>query len=277
VREEKNIINRTSVVGGNSPRVSVVMGIAREDAYLPAAIQSILTQTLTDFEFLIVVDANATTLQDAIATLTNGDARVRVLTSPSLGGLALALNLGIGAARGEYIARMDGDDISLPTRFAEQVAYLDDHPKVTVLGCRIELIGPDSVKLSQEYKYYGTDRAIRAILPMRNPLPHPGLMMRKAALYKVGGYKYGHSAEDHELFLRMSRDPEVKFHNLDATLLKYRRHPRQGTNASFFRRRFAEVSGYLFTEFLLRYSPKYLLGIVAMHPWGRWLRTRRRP
>jgi glycosyltransferase involved in cell wall biosynthesis len=248
------------------------MGIAREDPYLQAAVQSILGQTFRDFEFIIVIDANSTTLHDVLTNLGGGDARVRLLTSPALGGLGLALNLGIGEARGEFIARMDGDDISLPNRLAEQVAYLDAHPRVAVLGCRLQLIGSDSEKLPQEYKYYGSDREIRAILPMRNPLPHPGLMMRKAALYKVGGYKYGHSAEDHELFLRMARDPEIEFHNLDCVLLQYRRHPLQGTNAEFFKRRYVEVSGYLFTEFLRSHSPKYLLGMAVIHPWHRRLR-----
>lgn len=267
-RQERSLETTASL----APRVSVVLATHRIDPFFPAAIASILEQTYRDFEFILVLDKGLRAERIALATEYAHDGRVRFLEAPPLGGLALALNLGIGEARGEYIARMDGDDISLPQRFEEQVRFLDAHPQVAVLGGRLQLIDEHGSNLDIPYKYYGTDRQIRRILPLRNPMPHPALMMRKAALMAVGGYKYGHASEDYELFLRMSRNPEIGFANLDSLVLLYRRHTQQGTNPEYFRRRFAEMGGFMFTEFLRSYSPKYLLGIFGIHPWTRRLR-----
>jgi hypothetical protein len=102
-------------------------------------------------------------------------------------------------------------------------------------------------------------------------------MLRKTAVIGVQGYKYGHSgAEDYEMFIRMARNPNVKFHNLDRVLLDYRRHPAQLTDPSRMRSQFADISGFLFTEFLRTHSPKYILGMLILHPWGRALRLKLR-
>ena len=105
----------------NIPRVTVIMAVNRVDEYLRAAIESILEQTFHEFDFLIIVDAACRHLEEEVRRLGAGDRRVRILEAPSLGGLAFALNMGIAEARGEYIARMDGDDISRPDRLQEQV------------------------------------------------------------------------------------------------------------------------------------------------------------
>jgi glycosyltransferase involved in cell wall biosynthesis len=255
------------------PRVSVVMAIGRGDAYLGPAISSILSQSFQDFEFLIVVDAGIAEVREDLKREYGHLSKVRILESPSLGGIALALNLGIGRARGEYIARMDGDDISLPLRLERQVKYLDEHPNTAVLGCRVRLIGAESEDLRQTYSFYGSNRAIRRMLPLRSPMVHPALMIRKTALFAVGGYKYCHSAEDHEMYLRMARDPKLEFENLSEILFEYRRHDSQGTNDAFYKRRYSEMGGYLFTEFIRSHSPAYLVGIIGIHPWARRIRS----
>lgn len=254
------------------PRVSVVMALNRADPYLQDAIQSVLSQTFPDFEFLIVLDQNSAMVADSILQKYPDETRIRILASPPLGGLAHALNVGIAEARGQYIARMDGDDISLPNRFIEQVQFLDEHPETAVVGCRVQMIGPDSELLPTQYPYYETDAAIRRILPIRNPMPHPALMMRRSSLYAVGGYKFGHMSEDHELFIRIARNAAFGFHNLTSILFHYRRHGGQATNLHYFKRRFPDVAGFLFSELLRSHSPRYLLGMIAVHPWSRHLR-----
>lgn len=255
------------------PRVSVVLAVDRSDPYLRQAVDSILEQSYSNFELLIIVNRKILSLLDEIKEIYKDEARIRLLETPALGGLAYALNLGIGEAQGEYIARMDCDDISLPDRFEHQVAYLDAHPRVAVVGGRLNLIDGQSKPLNINYPYYGTDREIRKILPIRNPMPHPALMMRKSVLYKVGGYKYGNSSEDYELFLRMSRDPDIEFANLDHVVLQYRRHCAQITNPCYYNRRFSDMAGYQVTEFLRSYHWKHLLGICVIHPWARKLRS----
>lgn len=255
------------------PRVTVIMAVNRVDEYLRPAIESILEQTFHEFDFLIIVDAACRQLKDEVRRLGAGDRRVRILEAPSLGGLAFALNMGIAEARGEYIARMDGDDVSRPDRLHEQVGYMDEHREVAVLGCRVQLINAKSEKVNRQYPYFQSDKDIRRVLPFRNPLPHPALMFRKSALYSVHGYKYGHACEDHEMFIRMARNPEIKFCNMDKLLFDYRRHDMQGTRLGPRTRVcYVEVSGFLFVEFLSTHSPKYLFGMFVIHPWVRRIR-----
>lgn len=261
----------------NLPRVTVVMAVNRIDQYLEPAVSSILEQTFRDFEFLILIDAACRERKQEVLSLAAGDQRIRVLEAPSLGGLAFALNMGIAAARGEYIARMDGDDISRPQRLAEQVQYMDEHQEVAVLGCKVQLINARSEKVKRSYPYFEYDHDIRRVLPFRNPLPHPALMFRKSTLFDVHGYKYGHSSEDHEMFIRMARDPAVRFHNLDRCLFDYRRHEAQGTRLGPRTRVcFLEISAFLFAEFLRTHSPKYLFGMLIIHPWVRGIRMQLR-
>jgi glycosyltransferase involved in cell wall biosynthesis len=255
------------------PRVTVIMAVNRVDEYLRPAVESILQQTFHEFDFLIIVDAACRHLRDEVRRLGAGDRRIKILEAPSLGGLAFALNMGIGEARGEYIARMDGDDVSRPDRLKEQVGYMDEHRDVAVLGCRVQIINAKSEKVNRPYPYFQSDKDIRRVLPFRNPLPHPALMFRKSALFSVHGYKYGHASEDHEMFIRMARNPEIKFCNMDKLLFDYRRHDMQGTRLGARTRVcYVEISGFLFVEFLSTHSPKYLFGMFVIHPWVRRMR-----
>jgi O86/O127-antigen biosynthesis beta-1,3-galactosyltransferase len=262
-----------SFLNDEIPRVTVLMALNRLDGYLGPAVESILQQTFREFEFLIIADAACSHLKDELRRLGAGDRRVRILTAPPLGGLAFALNMGIAEARGEYIARMDGDDISRPERLQEQVRYMDEHRDVAVLGCRVQLINAKSEKVKRQYPYFQSDKDIRRVLPFRNPLPHPALMLRKSAVFAVHGYKYGHTSEDHEMFIRMARNREIKFCNMDKVLFDYRRHDLQATRLGpRMRVSYLEISGFLFVEFLSTHSPKYLFGMFVIHPWVRRLR-----
>jgi glycosyltransferase involved in cell wall biosynthesis len=255
-----------------SPRVSVVMAVNRVDDYLKPAIDSILNQTFEDLEFVIVADSACPPLPAKVIELSRGDMRIRMLTANLGGGLAFSLNLGIASARGEYIARMDGDDISRLDRIQIQVDYLDRNADVDVVGCRMQFIDRDSREIPRPYRYFETNGQIRSVLPYRNPLPHPALMFRRSALTAVQGYKYGHSSEDHEMFIRMARNQNVKFYNLNRVLYEYRRHDSQLTHQDRMKWHYAEISGFLYTEFLLTHSPKYLFGMFVIHPWVRKIR-----
>jgi len=251
------------------PRVSVVMAVNRMDAFLRAAVESILNQTFGDFEFIIIVDTSCPGLADRVLKLGNGDKRIRILMARLGGGLAFSLNLGINEARGEYVARMDGDDISRMDRLRMQVQYLDENPGVAVLGCGEQFIDANSENIERKVASYQSNEQIRRMLPFKNTLPHPALVFRKSALLEVHGYQYGHYSEDHEMFIRMARNPAVKFHNLKDVLYEYRRHTSQITSPGNMKCAYAEISGFLYTEFLLTHSPKYLLGMFVVHPWVR--------
>jgi glycosyltransferase involved in cell wall biosynthesis len=249
------------------------MGIGRIDPYFREAIDSILAQSFRDFEFLIIIDLAIRELEDEIRKLYPREDRIRMLLSAPLGGLAYKLNIGVGEARGEYIARMDADDISRPDRLLEQVRYMDENKDMAVLGCRVQMMDSNSARIERQYPFYESDLEIRRMLPLRNPMVHPALMFRRSALYSVHGYKYGNTAEDYEMFLRMARNPELKFHNLDKILFDYRRHALQVTGLSRVKINYQEKAGFLFTEFLRTHSLKYLVGILLMHPFVYRTRT----
>src|SRR3954453_17337226 len=125
----------------NTPAVSVVMSVRNVARYAAQAIESVLAQTFTDYEFLIIDDGSKDGTGKILKEYARKDTRIRILTGPERG-LSMALNLGIAEARAPLLARMDGDDICLPTRFEKQVAYMHEHPECVLVGCRCELIDP---------------------------------------------------------------------------------------------------------------------------------------
>ena len=208
--------------------VSVVMSVHNGARFLDAAITSIATQKLQDLELLIVDDGST----DGSAAIAEGharaDARIRLLASPSRG-LAAALNAGLAAAGGRYVARMDADDIAYTERLARQVAYLDSHPSVLALGTARRLIAPDGRAL-KIVRPPTAPAAVRAALARGNCLAHPTVMLRRDAVLRVGGYRQAFvPAEDYDLWLRLAAHGDLA--NLAEVCLDYRVHAGQASFA----------------------------------------------
>jgi len=179
------------------------------------AIGSILAQSFTDFELLILDDAS-TDGTDAILAQFN-DPRLRVIRNSHNLKIVRTLNQGLDLAQGDYIARMDADDISLKDRFEIQNAYLDAHPEIGIVGSHIEMFGecPSHIHLCPE-----THEAIVAHSFFQNPMAHPSVMMRRSAL---AGAHYSEDypfAEDWEFWRRLSTSTRLA--NLQQALVKYR-------------------------------------------------------
>ena len=243
--------------------------------FLDDAINSIFSQTLNNFEILFLVSEkihsdflvyiNKFSYKDLIS--------VRVLKI-KLPGLAFALNLGLEYSNSEFIARMDSDDISLPSRFEDQITFIKKSPHTAVVGCKVILIDSDGHEIQgKQFSYFETNELIRKVLPFRNPLCHPALIFRKSVLFKYCGYQYGGYSEDHALFLKIARDRSNKFYNLPKVLFKYRRHDGQSTDFINSWNAFYEISGFLFTEFLRSKNIKYLIGVIAVYPPFRSIRN----
>ena len=168
-------------------RVSIVMPAYNAAPFLRQAVDSILSQTFTDFEFIVVDDGST----DSTLAILDGysDPRIRVIKSEHNLGLPGALNLGLSAARGEYIARMDADDVSLPERLMKQVSWLDENPETSVLGTF-------SIRIDPQGRYHefipvptGDKEISRRLLSDANPIIHGSVMMRSVVVQKVGGYR----------------------------------------------------------------------------------------
>src|SRR5438067_12011849 len=115
------------------PAISVIMSVYNAEAFLEAAVQSVLMQSFSDFEFIIIDDGSTDRSNQILQDYARKDNRVRLISRPNKG-LTASLNEGLKLARGEFIARMDADDVAAPDRFKIQVEYLRDHPEVSVRG-----------------------------------------------------------------------------------------------------------------------------------------------
>jgi hypothetical protein len=218
---------REASVGVVVPAVSVVLPVYNGEPYLVEALNSILRQTFEDFELIAVDDASTDNSRSYLEEAARRDARVCIVDGPGRG-LVDALNLGLARARGEFIARMDADDVSQSTRFAQQVEYLRANPQIAVVGSAITLIDATG-KLIREIDYPLTPVEVdRFLIETGSALAHPAVMARRNALREVGGYRslFQH-AEDYDLWLRLAEGHSLA--NLPDRLLRYRHHDTKGS------------------------------------------------
>ncbi len=197
------------------------MSVYNGAKYLREAIDSVLTQSMADFEFLIVNDGSMDNSLEIIKSY--NDARIILLDNEKNLGLIASLNKGLAVARGKYLARFDADDICCSNRLEEQYNFLENNPDIAVCGSWAEIIDENG-KAVDHYNYPPLEnKAIKKYLFWHNPFIHPTVMVRREILAAAGGYnkKFKH-IEDYELWTRVL----AKFQgaNIPQTLIKYRRH-----------------------------------------------------
>ncbi|WP_304206889.1 glycosyltransferase [Phocaeicola plebeius] len=204
------------------PLVSVVMATFNEPAgFITASVESILKQTYPRLELIIADDSTSEDTRDVIDAFAKKDSRVKVIRHKERMGFVRALNEGLCQASGKYIARMDGDDISLPDRIRKEVDYLEKHGHVDVLGGAMDIIDEKGTVVSERfYPLYGLKLHVWAVL--RNPLAHPTVMLRSSLVRQGFCYDEGQKkAEDIELWLRL-KVSGFRIANLPDKLLNYR-------------------------------------------------------
>ena len=206
------------------PKISVLMPVYKpKEAYLREAIQSILDQTFTDFELLILDDCPEDDREQIIKSYQ--DHRILYVKNEQNLGIALCRNKLIDMAAGEYLAIMDHDDISLPDRFEKQVAFLDAHPNVGVVGSWI-----DDFLNERIYKFPSEDLDIKVLLMDICAITHPASMIRKSVL-EQHHLRYEAEftpSEDYRLWCRLIEF--TQFHNIPEILFKYRMHSGNTSN-----------------------------------------------
>ena len=203
-----------------NPKISVIMSVYNQGQYLSQAIDSILSQTWTNFEFLIIDDAST----DSTLQILNRyrDRRISVFTHRRQAGLAGSLNQVIKKSRGEYIARMDADDIARPNRLKLQLHFLESHPAVVACGTGVDLINTQGRKTGR--KTY-PQRITKSLLMRYNPIIHPTVMICRSAVAAMGNYDINlNGAEDYDLWLRLGSQYQLT--NINKILLAYRVNPK---------------------------------------------------
>lgn len=211
-----------------TPTVSVVLPVRDGGRWLAAAVDSILAQTFTDLELLVVDDHSS---DGAVAALAAGDVRLQRLRSAGRG-VSTAFNTGLATAAGRFVARMDADDIALPERLEQQLGYLDRHPDVLICGACVEIFcdtGDGATPAGGNRRYQAwlngcrTPEAIARELFVECPLPNPTALFRREALQALGGYADPDWPEDYDLFLRAHALGQ-RMGKPDPVLLRWREH-----------------------------------------------------
>lgn len=184
-----------------TPVISVVMGAYNADEFIKPAVDSILAQTFTNFELLIINDGSSDMTQEILESYS--DRRLRIINQENHG-LVYTLNKGFGMAIGEFVARMDADDISLPSRFEKQLQLITSNPKLGVVGSYFTYIDEDSSKTSITIAMPNKHKDLHRCFYVVNPFAHGSTLIRKNAWLEHGGYtdKYG-PTEDYELWRRV--------------------------------------------------------------------------
>jgi glycosyltransferase EpsE len=216
--------------------------------YLEAAIKSILRQTFSEFEFIIVDDSGKHNLEKYI--LRFNDPRIRVIDNKKNMGLVYSLNEALNASRGRYVVRMDTDDIAYPDRIYKQLNFIKKNPQYSVVSSRAiefdDIADQGVLGKSGEKLKYNISRG--------DSLIHPSVIMKRNEILKVGGYDYFDRAEDLGLWLKLLANGK-RLYVMDDVLIRYRVNSRDYTKRRILNRK-GEISARLY------YYPKLNVGFL---------------
>lgn len=204
------------------PRISVVMAVYNGEKHLKAAMDSLLSQTLSDFECIVIDDASTDATPMLLAAYAQKDARVKVYRNEENLRLAASLNRGVRLACGEYIVRMDADDICLPDRLQRQLAFMQAHTDIGLSYCKHFLLRGDRVTPCGLGRRCDAE-SVRAMFLFFDPVLHPGVIVRRALMQRYAYDPARTCTEDMDLWTRMLADG-VRIACQDAYLMLYRVH-----------------------------------------------------
>ncbi len=204
-------------------RISVLMPVYNAEKYLKNAIDSILSQTNSDFEFIIIDDCSSDSSVSIIESYS--DKRIVFLKNEQNSGVAVTLNRGLAVCQGEYVARMDSDDISRPERLEKQLQFLEKHPDVAVVTCGVRTFCGEHTISDGGWTSIEPEK-IKKDLFFSCALAHPTVMMRKEVINSLGGYVPEYNGlEDYELWCRVIEKHKIA--SIGEVLFEYRVHEGQ--------------------------------------------------
>jgi len=203
------------------PKVSIILPSIGQPPFINAAINSVINQTFTDWELVVIIDEPfSINLEKNLFTLTEKDRRINIIKNNEKKGFRKSLNRGLSVAKGEYIARIDDDDIWLPEKLEKQLNFLETNSDYVLVGCAT-IVVDEKEKEIYRFQLPIEDKDIRAIILSRNPFVHSAVMFKRKTALEIGGYNDQlEENEDFDLWLRLGT--KGKMHNLSEHLVKYR-------------------------------------------------------
>lgn len=213
------------------PVISVVIPVYNSQAFLADAMQSVLSQSYSDWELVAVDDGSTDRSLEILHEFAAQDSRIRVLPMPHAG-ICCTRNTGIDAARGRYVAALDNDDVMLPSRLQAQFDFLESHPDHVAVGTAGLLIDVDGDPINERFFPTSSEEIERELLAGRNPLMQSSMMFRRAAMVEAGRYQEDRNfAEDYDLFLRLTETGKIA--NLGDVLMRQRQHVSRASAAHY--------------------------------------------
>lgn len=242
------------------PDVSIVMSVYNGESYLKQAVDSILNQTFTNFEFIIINDGSTDGTQYILDNYSLKDSRIRVFCQENKG-LTVSLNRGIQQAVGKYIARFDADDISYPTRLELEKNFLDRHSSYVLVASSVYFINEIGDKVGRLYPFM-TNYSLMKQIEYINPFVHSSVMIRLDALHKVGGYNsvIKQICEDYNLWYRLK--DYGKFKILQKPLVSFRMHEKNMSTLTNLDSAKREISEFIKREDLTKEDFEQLILIL---------------
>lgn len=233
--------------------ISVIMAVYNDEKYIKEAIDSVLAQTHQEFELIIIDDGSTDSTLQIIQSYR--DERILLLRNEGNKGLPYSLNRGLEAAKGKYIARMDGDDICHPRRLERQLAYMDSHHNITICGSNRMLFGNGKCI---ECRCPETSEELKVRMLFGTPIAHPSWFIRKSDFDKYH-FRYNESfrrSQDYELFYRVMQKCQAAC--VQEPLLKYRVVSKSGKSLMVEERYTMKVARRILKDLHMHPSPKEL-------------------
>lgn len=214
------------------------MPVYNGDQYIEQAIESVLNQSFSDFEFIITDDGSTDRSHEIVNSFAKQDPRIKIFKNEKNLGVQKSLNRGLEKSRGDFIARIDHDDIWCDKdKLKKQIEFLEQNPDYALVGTGVICIDLNGKKINS-IQHKNTDQEIRNHILLLNQFAHPSILIRKKALSEIGSYsedKKYKNVEDYELWLRIGK--KFKFANLPDYSIKYRLNPNGITLKKQFKQR----------------------------------------
>jgi len=231
--------------------ISVVIAIHNGEQFLKDTLDSLINQTYKNIEIIIVVNCSDDMTLNILSTY--DDKRIKIYTT-DICQLAFNLNYGLLKAKGRYIARIDADDVAENFRIEKQINVLKER-NYDVVGSNITYINEYGESIGSK-KYPEFNSKIRKQIIFTSPIAHPSIMYKRELILNNRGYLNGMVSEDYDLWLRLMRDENIIFYNIQQPLTKYRIHTSQAKGNNYA---YMEIAGYFLREALFLKSFKLFL------------------